>query len=113
MLGDTLHPSLVPKWLATLDGAPQRLLLRFRLWPVDARQPIGRACDRPSGERLWPFARNAPSPPRPRPLLRALHQVRAERISLHIAQHREQVVVVLDGMQLLSAFCARNAADES
>ena len=63
------------------------------------RRPAARAGHRPIGQQLRPPAA-APSQARPGPGFGLRHEAGPQRIALHIAQHGEQVLVLIDRKRL-------------
>jgi hypothetical protein len=82
---------------AGCSGAPPPPLSPDR--PIHPCRPIARAIERPRGQCRpvpIPIPTSPPQAPPP-PILRPIHQVGPESIPLHIAAHRQQMVVRLHG----------------
>jgi hypothetical protein len=92
------HPPRTAERPAPPQTHAQALDLRFRLRRVDVHQPIVRPRHRTRIQRRpgSPLVRGQRRTG-PRPVLGRRDQMGAERVALDVAQHREQVLVLLDG----------------
>ena len=97
-------PRLRTERLTSLHAAKNRFLFRAER-PVDPRRPIVRSFDRPrcQGRSLRPVLGPTSRQASPLPLLRALDQVRPQRVPLDVAAHCQKMLVRLHRERLIPA----------
>jgi hypothetical protein len=102
---DPIAPGIVPERAAALDTAANRLQFGCCLRHVHVIDPVGLAGERPGRKELAVF-RGAALPAEkagPLPLFGFPHEIRSQRVSLHVACERVKVVVFLNGKRLEAA----------
>ena len=98
------RPATTPNRTVDLAACCENCLLLFRAErPVDTARPIVRTFDRPrrQGRSLRPVLGPTSRQASPRPLLRALDQVRPQRIPFHFAAHCQKMLVRLHRERLV------------
>jgi hypothetical protein len=102
-LGREFRPSFGSKRGATRDASPDRNQLPFALDSIDPGDPIARQGDRRGSEPRALRPSHPQTEARPTPILRAIDKSCPQRISLGVAEHREQMLVALDRKGLEAA----------
>jgi len=94
------RPALAAERRPAQHAAPQRSQLLRRLRAVHVSRPALRPMHRSLAQPRRPLRTHPRRQARPAPILRRTHQTGPQGIPLHIAQNREQVLVLLDGERL-------------
>jgi hypothetical protein len=95
---DSSHPLTIAERPAPLHTYAKGFKLPDRLGPIGADQPVFRSVHRPVAQpgelhrvRLCPSPQAGPPP-----ILGSIHQLRSQRISLHIAHDRQKMFIGLN-----------------
>src|SRR5262249_45340523 len=109
--GCASDPAFVPERSAAVHAGAEAVKLPFWGWGIHGVCPVG-------GQRAWAGAQKsrraaigtAAAQAGPWPVLGLPHQPGAQRIPLHVAQHRQQVIIVLNREGFVAALPEMAAA---